>query len=330
MVQQPQQVQQQIIALPADPPQQPQPLELEIAVTQASGRTHRPASQAFAAPQGNLALLSREMLLLARFRDEGHKVTHAKARRWSRQCVSELNRLRHNVLDISFDACFDWRCDVAFRRDAVSVIGEGIVKFDFRKFHVQIADEHFSRGDFVAHRLDGSCVRLHPLEKTWLGTDDEAIPIYGHLADWKPLAVVASHGPVWHGENEYVQAVASPMPVRQALGSNDRYRNGRAREFLQRQWDEWATDPRRRPFRREVFRSEWDCASYFLNSCAADVTLHDGGLVMCGIALTLATHAWPDVPCFIAQTANRTRFHLIPALNKPDYFRLDLLNIGDD
>jgi hypothetical protein len=51
---------------------------------------------------------------------------------------------------------------------------------------------------------------------------------------------------------------------------------------------------------------------------------------MCGIALTLATHAWLDVPCFIAQTANGTRFHLIPALNKPDYFRHDWLNIGDD
>jgi hypothetical protein len=324
------QLQQPSMAWPANPPQQPQRLALESAVTQASDRTQRPALPAVAAPQGQSVVLSVAMLRLDRFRNQSNKVAHTKAHRWSRQCVSELNRVRHNVLDITCDARFDWKCYVAFRRDAVSVIGEGIVKFDFRKFHVQIADEHFSRGDFVAHRLDGSCVRLHPLEKTWLGTDDEAIPIYGHLADWKPLAVVASHGPVWHGENEYVQAVASPMPVRQALGSNDRYRNGRAREFLQRQWDEWATDPRRRPFRREVFRSEWDCASYFLNSCAADVTLHDGGLVMCGIALTLATHAWPDVPCFIAQTANRTRFHLIPALNKPDYFRLDWLNIGDD
>ena len=59
--------------------------------------------------------------------------------------MSELNRVRHNVLDITCDARFDWKCYVAFRRDAVSVIGEGIVKFDFRKFHVQIAEEHYSR-----------------------------------------------------------------------------------------------------------------------------------------------------------------------------------------
>ena len=92
-------------------------------------------------------------------------MTHTTAHKWSRQCVWELNRRGHNVLDISCDARFDWKCYVAFRRDAAAVVGEGIVKFDFRKFHAEISKDHYSRGDFVAHRLDGTCVRLHPLKK---------------------------------------------------------------------------------------------------------------------------------------------------------------------
>ena len=163
------------------------------------------------------------------------------------------------------------------------------------------------------------------------------MPIYGRLADWQPLATAASHGPVWHGPSgprDYVPMAASPMPALQAtrrhVSQGDLYGNRGAREFLQRKFDEWATDPRRGTFRREVWQSEWNYINYFMNSCAADVTVHDGGVVMGGIALTLATHAWPEVPCFIGMTRNGTRFHLIPALNKPDYFRFEWENLGDD
>ena len=273
MVQQPQQVQQQIIALPADPPQQPQPLELEIAVTQASGGTHPSASQAFAAPQGNLALLSREMLLLARFRDEGHKVTHAKARRWSWQCVSDLDRLRSDFLDVSHDHRFDWRCYVAFRTDAVAVIGNGIVKFEFRYFPNKIGNENFVTGDFVAHRLDGTCVHLHPLEPSFLGRDREAMPMYGRLEEWLPLAGVKAYGPKRDGEPAYVRMTESSMPCLNAyrphISEDDPKGNLEARAFLQRQFEEWAADPCRGRFRRTVSQSEWNCIEYFINSCAA-------------------------------------------------------------
>ena len=334
MVQQPQQVQQQIIALPADPPQQPQPLELEIAVTQASGGTHPSASQAFAAPQGNLALLSREMLRLDRLRDEGNKVTHAKARQWSWQCVSELDRFRNDVLDISHDDRFDWRCYVAFRTDAVAVIGNGIVKFEFRYFPNKIGNEHFVTGDFVAHRLDGTCVRLHPSEPSFLGRDREATPMYGRLEEWLPLAGVKAYGPKGDGEPAYVRMMESRMPCLNAyrphISEDDPKGNLEARAFLQRQFEEWAADPCRGRFRRTVSQSEWNCIDYFINSCAADATLHDGGVVLCGIALTLATHAWLGAPCFIALTANGTRFHLIPAAHTADYFRLDWEHVEHD
>ena len=223
---------------------------------------------------------------------------------------------------------------MAFRTDAVAVIGDGIVKFEFRYFPNKIGNENFVTGDFVAHRLGGTCVRLHPLEPSFLGRDREAMPMYGRLEEWLPLAGVKAYGPKRDGEPAYVRMMESRMPCLNAfrphISEDGPKGNLEARVFLQRQFEEWAADQCLGRFRRTVSQSEWNCIDYFINSCAADATLHDGGVVMCGIALTLATHAWPGAPCFIALTANGTRFHLIPAAHTADYFRLDWEHVEHD
>ena len=82
---------------------------------------------------------------------------------------------------------FDWKGYVANRsvEQLELVVGDGITCFEARFLAALDKNMKQNRFDFVAHRRDGSCVRLHPSARK------DALPVYGNLQDWasKQIAV---------------------------------------------------------------------------------------------------------------------------------------------
>ena len=84
--------------------------------------------------------------------------------------------------DLSDGQTFDWQAYVTSRPDYEEIIGQGIWKFECRFVNARdpnwkvLPVEH--RFDFVAHRVDGSAVRLHP-EQSYHGK-----ATYGDINDW--------------------------------------------------------------------------------------------------------------------------------------------------
>ena len=82
---------------------------------------------------------------------------------------------------------FDWRRYVCSLPHAWTVVGDGITRFEGRFINcpepdpgkLQLPEPYGGfRFDFVVHRMDGRCVRLHPSHNA------EAQPVIGHLEPW--------------------------------------------------------------------------------------------------------------------------------------------------
>ena len=323
------------LAPQADPPH-PEQVALQPRVSQP---TNPPRQQlalwAFAAPQGQPVLMSADMMRTdPRFQRQQNKVSHKKAHDWLNLLRGEVDPNAQDALDMSHDARFDWQCYVAFRPDAGDVIGEGITKFEFRYLHVSDSNTHQRRSDFVVHRVDGTCVRLHPSSSgkpNAVTNIREAVPIYGRLEDWVPQAFVASQGPrqgeddAW-GQHEHVHMANARLPPGhpgyQHVSRADLYCRREARAFLTRKHEEWAATGCRGPFYRLVTATEWNWPVYLANCRAADsINQETGGVVRFGIARTADTHPRPALPAFWGETAQGTRFQLIPNPSAPDFFR---------
>ena len=84
--------------------------------------------------------------------------------------------------DLSDGGAFDWQAYVTSRPDHAQVIGAGIWKFECRFLAARDPNAKIlpapQRFDFIAHRVDGSAVRMHP-ESRKHGKATE-----GHLDDW--------------------------------------------------------------------------------------------------------------------------------------------------
>jgi hypothetical protein len=68
---------------------------------------------------------------------------------------------------------------------ARQIIGDGIYRFEVRALDAWGATMKSNRVDFVARRVDGTDVRLHP------GMVKDKVLIFGQLADWLPSERVA-------------------------------------------------------------------------------------------------------------------------------------------
>ena len=73
-----------------------------------------------------------------------------------------------------------WRGYLANHHLARQIIGDGIYRFEVRALDAWDANMKSNRVDFVARRVDGTDVRLHP------GMIKDKVLIFGQLADWLP------------------------------------------------------------------------------------------------------------------------------------------------
>jgi len=169
----------------------PQPQQMEANMAQPDDPPPRLLLLAFAPSQGNSALMSTE-ILSCRSELNWFKPRHSEVVEWMEELHASVDRVVDGV-DLTHEVRYDWKRYLASRPDAAKVIGQGITRFEFRYLYTIATDSDgwFFRGDLVAHRVDGSCVRLHP--RPW-GEENhetrvkEAIPIYGRLEDWQPPA----------------------------------------------------------------------------------------------------------------------------------------------
>jgi hypothetical protein len=106
---------------------------------------------------------------------------------------------------------FDWKRFIAQRPlDAVAIIGCGITKFEFRYLLMLDSNTKQRRSDFIAHRADGSGVRLHPCSSGKLLLETglrEAHPVHGNLIDWIPARVGQRH----FGEPDWTSFLATTV-----------------------------------------------------------------------------------------------------------------------
>jgi len=65
-------------------------------------------------------------------------------------------------VDLTDTVAFDWRNWLAGRKDRDEVVGEGVVKFLFRRLPETDHNTREDRTDFVVLRADGTAVPLHP------------------------------------------------------------------------------------------------------------------------------------------------------------------------
>ncbi len=77
---------------------------------------------------------------------------------------------------------FDWRgyvCNRTSLEQLRELVGEGITRFELR-FLTLAWDKNLNqpRCDFVAHRLNRTCVRFHP------SATSDGVPVIGRMADW--------------------------------------------------------------------------------------------------------------------------------------------------
>ena len=100
----------------------------------------------------------------------------------TRASMSADGQITEESRDLSDGRDFDWKAYVTSRPDCKEVIGVGIWKFEGRFLAAKDPNAKGlaapNRFDFIAHRVDGSAVRIHP-EKVRHGKFCE-----GRLEDW--------------------------------------------------------------------------------------------------------------------------------------------------
>ena len=129
----------------------------------------------------------------------GDRVNRPMSKKKAHQHLKELRaqmaadgRITEESRDLSDGQIVDWQAYVTSRPDHDEIIGPGIWKFECR--FLEARDPNWkqlpapNRFDFIAHRVDGSAVRLHP-EAVRHGAATR-----GNLSDWA-LRAADDNGP---------------------------------------------------------------------------------------------------------------------------------------
>ena len=129
---------------------------------------------------------SPDEVLLSRDRIHSrHRDGRMEAHKWLSDLRARAAEAGQESVDC--DGLFDWRAYVSCHPMAIDIIGEGIVKFEGRFLkskephasklvhHGELAAHRF---DFIAHRRDGSAIRMHP------GSSKDAALVRGFLYEW--------------------------------------------------------------------------------------------------------------------------------------------------
>ena len=151
-------------------------------------------------------------------------------------------------VDMTEDLTFNWRGYVSNRKSEEQLremVGAGITRFELR-FLKMARDTNMkqARCDFVAHRVDNTCVRFHP------SASADTVPVIGRLADWcgevlptelmERVLVGRNTQPDVH--NSYYHRVAQSDVV----GKKE------AQAFLDDAYRQWQEGPCHRPFTRDL------------------------------------------------------------------------------
>ena len=213
-----------------------------------------PQDQPEAAPQDQPeqdmpqeVLLSQDML-----RQDGDLMNPQMAWKSAHRVLNDLRAYcdpdEEDAFDMTWWQGLDWKRYIAQRpQDAARIVGCGITKFEFRYLHMMDSNTKQRRSDFVAHRADGSGVRLHPCSagKCLLETGlREAHPVHGKLVDWIP-ALVEPRGlgtPDW---TSFLSTTVADHPVprvpafEHSVSRSDLRGRAEANQFLLKYTEDW-------------------------------------------------------------------------------------------
>ena len=185
--------------------------------------------------------------------------------RWQLSEDSEHGR-RARVEAQDMTTTYPWQGYVAGHPNAQDIIGEGIVWFEFRfvcgmegnsRSRQQRHRLPLLRGDLLAHRADGTVVRLHP------SSGSEADIVVGVLADWRV--------PDYGGPSPVLPVLQAVEPLAATRGqfwrgvsSSDALSMQVASEYLEVYNQEWMQRDHPRPrfyhdFVREYRDFPWWC-----------------------------------------------------------------------
>ena len=156
------------------------------------------------------------------------------------------------------DLTFDWRgyvCNRKSEEQLREMVGAGITRFELRFLSLAM-DTNLKqpRCDFVAHRVDNTCVRFHP------SASGDTVPVIGRLADW-----CAAVSPTPDVHNSYFYKVSQSDVV------GKKY----AQHFLDDACRQWQEGPYHRTFTRDLSSQEAFPWTLYLSSTDWGRTLYD-------------------------------------------------------
>jgi len=178
----------------------------------------------------------------ARALPPGRRVGRKKAHMWLsdlRHQHSHQGKIMREAFDMTFDKAYDWQGYVANHPDCENIVGPGILHFEFRFVNAMEqnkvgvhGDLPVYRADFIAHRADGTAVRLHP------SVAKEAQIITGNLQQWRLSATPGPPPDV--AEQQRAPAAARGMPPAwRGHNQADKMSAAFAYNWLQKYSDDW-------------------------------------------------------------------------------------------
>ena len=151
-------------------------------------------------------------------------------------------------VDMTEDSTFNWKGYVSNRKSEEQlreIVGPGITRFELR-FLKMARDTNMkqARCDFVAHRVDNTCVRFHP------SASGDTVPVVGRLAAW-----CAEVLPTQLTERVLVGENARPDEHNSYfshISQSDFVGKKGAQHFLDAARRQWQEGPYHRPFTRDL------------------------------------------------------------------------------
>jgi hypothetical protein len=121
-------------------------------------------------------------------RDSSKRVSRKRAHEFLKKMRVELD-FTNPSRDLTDGTEFDWRGYIAAHPEGPRIVGPGVCAFEVALLGTNepnakfVPVEHCNRCDFIASRVDGTAVRMHP------SSNREAMLVFGRKDDWQ-LAVV--------------------------------------------------------------------------------------------------------------------------------------------
>jgi len=175
------------------------------------------------------------------------------------------------VFDHAPTPVFDWKRYVCSLPHALTLVGDGVTRFEGRFLNSPepnarklLLPEPYGglRFDFVMHRVDGTCVRLHPSHNS------EAQPVTGQLEPWLVQTRAPTPGFQPPDDRTSVHAVLGPVDL---ISSETAHRilvdrmiaaaqlgsvtpQEVSEDVLKNDWFDWVRFLQARPFGRELLK----------------------------------------------------------------------------